>query len=136
MDKNSEVELLNFKRKLKDRRQTLNDSLGFGKSLFGVDGSEYVKKYDWLVERMEETYIEWMECRNKLNDIDVKLDKLKVDYIVENNIDVRQTLLKLKNRDFMLSELYKNGFISNEMLDSIKTYFWNERKGRMEYKLV
>ena len=75
-----------------------------------------------------------MKCRMKLNELDYKCERLKMDFIVENNIDIKERIENLKNRDSILNELYLNGFINSEMNDVLKEYFWKNRGGRMEYK--
>ena len=76
----------------------------------------------------------FMKCRMKLNELDYKCERLKMDFIVENNIDIKERIENLKNRDSILNELYLNGFINSEMNDVLKEYFWKNRVGRMDYK--
>ena len=85
-------------------------------------------------EEMEKVYEEFMKCRMKLNELDYKCEKLKMDFIVKNNIDIKERIKNLKNRDNILNELYLNGFINSEMNDVLKEYFWKNRSGRIEYK--
>ena len=83
---------------------------------------------------MEKVYEDFMKCRMKLNELDYKCERLKMDFIVENNIDIKERIENLKNRDNILNELYLNGFINSEMNDVLKEYFCKNRVGRMEYK--
>ena len=134
IDVSKRVEYLTFKRGLKKNREKLNESFRYVNTLFGIEGDEYIKKYDWLSEEMEKVYEDFMKCRMKLNELDYKCERLKMDFIVENNIDIKERIENLKNRDSILNELYLNGFINSEMNDVLKEYFWKNRVGRMEYK--
>ena len=134
IDVSKRVEYLTFKRGLKKNREKLNESFRYVNTLFGIEGDEYIKKYDWLSEEMEKVYEDFMKCRMKLNELDYKCERLKMDFIVENNIDIKERIENLKNRDNILNELYLNGFINSEMNDVLKEYFWKNRGGRMEYK--
>ena len=134
IDVSKRVEYLTFKRGLKKNREKLNESFRYVNTLFGIEGDEYIKKYDWLSEEMEKVYEDFMKCRMKLNELDYKCERLKMDFIVENNIDIKERIENLKNRDNILNELYLNGFINSEMNDVLKEYFWKNRVGRMEYK--
>jgi hypothetical protein len=134
IDVSKRIEFLTFKRNLKTNRDRLGESFRYVNTLFGIDGDEYVKKYDWLSEEMEKVYVEFMKCKMKLNELDYKCERLKMDFIVENNIDIKERIENLKNRDNILNELYLNGFINSEMNDVLKEYFWKNRVGRMEYK--
>ena len=134
IDVTNRMEYVNFKRDIHKRKDDLKKSFHYVNNLFGVDGDEYIKKYDWLSEEMEKTFVEWLECKLKLNELDYKCEKLKMDFIVENNIDIKERIENLKNRDSILNELYLNGFINSEMNEVLKQYFWDNRKGRMEYK--
>ena len=75
-----------------------------------------------------------MKCKLKLNELDYKCERLKMDFIGKNNIDIKSRIENMKNRNDVLTELYMNGFINSEMNDVLREYFWNNRSGRMEYK--
>lgn len=134
IDVSKRIEFLTFKRNMKVNREKLSKSFNHVNTLFGIDGLEYIKKFDWLCESMEKEYMILLECKLKMNELDYKCERLKMDFIVENNIDIKDRIENLKNRDDILSQLYMNGFINSEMNDVLKTYFWKNRSGRMEYK--
>ena len=134
IDVTNRMEYVNFKRDIHKRKDDLKKSFHYVNNLFGVDGDEYIKKYDWLSEEMEKVYEDFMKCRMKLNELDYKCERLKMDFIVENNIDIKERIENLKNRDSILNELYLNGFINSEMNEVLKEYFWKNRSGKMEYK--
>ena len=134
IDVTKRMEYHNFKRDLHKRKEDLNKSFYYVNKLFGVDGDEYIKKYDKLSEEMEEVYVKWMKCKLKLNELDYKCERLKMDFIGKNNIDIKSRIENMKNRNDILTELYMNGFINSEMNDVLREYFWNNRSGRMEYK--
>ena len=111
---------MTFKRNIKVNREKLGKSFSYVNTLFGIEGDEYIKKFDWLCEEMEKVYEDFMKCRMKLNELDYKCERLKIDFIVENNIDIKERIENLKNRDSILNELYLNGFINSEMNDVLK----------------
>jgi|TARA_R100000081_G_C4748397_1_gene132951 nicotinic acid phosphoribosyltransferase len=117
-----------FNRNLIKRRDDLIRSFKFVNKLFEVDTDDYIKEYDVLSKEMTKTYQKMIECQNKLNDLDYKCERFKSEFLVKNNIDLKERLEKVHNREEVLSEMFKNGFISSDMYDAIKTSYWNSRK--------
>ena len=74
------------------------------------------------------------ELKHKLNDLDYKCEKLKSDIVVENNIDIKERIKDMMGRERILNELYKGGFLSSDLWEIIKTFFWNDRS-RIKYDL-
>ena len=87
-----------------------------------------LKRYDWLSEEIIKQYIEKDKIEKKINDVSYKFEKLKVDFMVKNNIDVRDKVLSLTNGEKILDELFKIGFISNDMYEVVKDEIWRKRK--------
>tara|TARA_R110000803_G_scaffold197974_2_gene261664 strand:- start:4316 stop:4726 length:411 start_codon:yes stop_codon:yes gene_type:complete len=125
---NESLEILEFRRKLKNRKDEFKNNMSFVSGLFSIDDSDYMKKFEWLGEEMVNTIIEMEKLKLKMNDLDYKCEKLKSDVIVDNNIDVRDKVINLKNRENIIDVLYKSGFMSSDLWEILKTSFWNDRK--------
>ena len=120
--------ILEIKRRLSQNRDKFKYDLLYMCNIFNVDEKNFLKKFDWLSEEMIKYYIEKDKIEKKINDVSYGFEKLKVDFIVKNNIDVRDKVLSLTNGEKILDELYKIGFISNDMFEVIKDEIWRKRK--------
>ena len=120
--------VLEVKRRLSQNRDKFKYDLLYMCNIFNVDEKNFLKKYDCLSEEMIKYYIELDEVEKKINDVSYKFEKLKVDFMVKNNIDVRDKVLSLTNGEKILEELFKIGFISNDMYEVIKDEIWRKRK--------
>ena len=79
-----------FNRNLIKRRDDLIRSFKFVNKLFEVDTDDYIKEYDVLSKEMTKTYQKMIECQNKLNDLDYKCERFKSEFLVKNNIDLKE----------------------------------------------
>ena len=125
---NENIKVLEVKRRLSQNRDKFKYDLLYMCNIFNVDEKNFLKKYDWLTEEMIKHYIEKDKIEKKINDVSYGFEKLKVDFIVKNNIDVRDKVLSLTNGEKILDELFKIGFISNDMFEVIKDEIWRKRK--------
>lgn len=125
---NENFKILEVKRRLSQNRDKFKYDLLYMCNIFNVDEKNLLKKYDWLSEEMIKYYIEKDKIEKKINDVSYGFEKLKVDFMVKNNIDVRDKVLSLTNGEKILDELYKIGFISNDMFEVIKDEIWRKRK--------
>jgi len=125
---NENIKVLEVKRRLSQNRDKFKYDLLYMCNIFNVDEKNFLKKYDWLSEEMIKHYIEKDKIEKKINDVSYGFEKLKVDFIVKNNIDVRDKVLSLTNGEKILDELFKIGFISNDMFEVIKDEIWRKRK--------
>ena len=123
-----DIKILEVKRRLRQNRDKFKYDLLYMCNIFNVDEKELLKKYDWLSEEIIEHYIEKDKVEKKINDVSYKFEKLKVDFMVKNNIDVRDKVLSLTNGEKILDELFKIGFISNDMYEVVKDEIWRKRK--------
>jgi hypothetical protein len=120
--------ILEVKRRLSQNRDKFKYDLLYMCNIFNVDEKDLLKKYDWLSEEIIKHYIEKEKSEKKINDVSYKFEKLKVDFMVKNNIDVRDKVLSLTNGEKILEELFKIGFISNDMYEVVKDEIWRKRK--------
>ena len=122
------IEILEFRRKLKNRKDKFKNGLDYFCHLFLIEGEEYLKSFDSLGTEMVETLIEFERLKEKLNDLDYRCEKLKSDMVSDNRIDFKEKLIGLKNRESIIDVLHNSGFLSSDMWEVLKTTFWNERK--------
>ena len=120
--------VLEVKRRLSQSRDKFKYDLLYMCNIFNVDEKDLLKKYDWLSEEIIKHYIEKEKSEKKINDVSYKFEKLKVDFMVKNNIDVRDKVLSLSNGEKILEELFKIGFINNDMYEVVKDEIWRKRK--------
>ena len=123
-----DIKVLEVRRKLRQNRDKLKYDLLYMCNIFNVDEKDILKRYDWLSEEIIKQYIEKDKIEKKINDVSYKFEKLKVDFMVKNNIDVRDKVLSLTNGEKILDELFKIGFISNDMYEVVKDEIWRKRK--------
>ena len=128
------IEILNIKRNVRNNKEKFGTDLRFICELFKIDGRKYLKQYDKLGEEMIDYHIQIEVLKRKVIEIEYKLSKLQFDFLSDNNIDIKEELIKRENSEGLLDDLYKSGFLGNELYDIIKTYFWNNRKV-MNYEL-
>ena len=123
-----DLKVLEVRRKLRQNRDKFKYDLLYMCNIFNVDEKDILKRYDWLSEEIIKQYIEKDKIEKKINDVSYKFEKLKVDFMVKNNIDVRDKVLSLTNGEKILDELFKIGFISNDMYEVVKDEIWRKRK--------
>ena len=128
------LEILEFKRRLNTNKDKFKNQLQFVCDLFSVDGDKYIKRYGYLGEEMVDTFIKMEELKHKLNDLDFKCENLKTELIVDNNIDIKERIKDMVGRERILDELYRGGFLSSDLWEVIKTFFWNDRS-KVKYEL-
>ena len=123
-----DIKVLEVRRRLSQNRDKFKYDLLYMCNIFNVDEKDILKRYDWLSEEIIKQYIEKDKIEKKINDVSYKFEKLKVDFMVKNNIDVRDKVLSLTNGEKILDELFKIGFISNDMYEVVKDEIWRKRK--------
>ena len=128
------LKIKEIKRKLHLKRDKFKYDLMYMCGLFDVEPNEILKKFDELSDGMIKYQIELNEIEKKINNINYGFEQLKFDFIANNNINVRDKVLSNKNPNTLLNELYKVGFISNDMFEVIKDEIWRRRK-RLDYEL-
>ena len=123
-----DIKVLEVRRKLRQNRDKFKYDLLYMCNIFNVDEKDILKRYDWLSEEIIKQYIEKDKIEKKINDVSYKFEKLKVYFMVKNNIDVSDKVLSLTNGEKILDELFKIGFISNDMYEVVKDEIWRKRK--------
>lgn len=128
------VEVLKFKQNLNQNKDRFKSQIQYICDLFSVDGSNYIRKYDDIGGEMVNTFIQFNELQKRLNELDYQCEKLKNEIIIDNNIDLKEKLKGLKNREKVLDELFRLGFVNSDMWEILKEFFWNDRGNRMTYE--
>ena len=121
------LEILEFKRRLNTSKDKFKNQIQYVCDLFSVDGDKYIKRYGYLGDEMVKTFIQMEELKHKINDLDYKCENLKSELLVDNNIDIKERIKDMVGRERILDELYSGGFLSSDLWEIIKTFFWNER---------
>ena len=117
------LEVLEFKRKLGRNKDKFKNDLVWVCNLFNVDEKGYLNRYEKVSKDMIEKYIELDKLKREMNDLNYMFEKMKYDFIVENNIDIKEKLKDRKNGSGLVDELYKLGFISSDYFSIMKEYF-------------
>lgn len=129
------IEILEYKRRLNINKDKFQNHLRYVCDLFSIDGHQYLKRYGYISEEMVKTFIEMEKLKHKLIDLDYKCEQLKTDIIVDNNIDFKERLEGLVNREKIIDELHISGFMSSDMWEVLKDFFWNSRNKSLRYDL-
>ena len=128
------LKIKELKRRLNQNKDKFRYDIQYICNLFGVEGKEMIKEYDSLSNEMVKHHIEMDKVEKKINDVSYKFEKLKVDFIANNKIDLRDKILSNDNGSNLLNEIWKSGFISNDMFEVIKDELWRHRM-RKDYEL-
>lgn len=123
-----EFQILEFKRKLKSRKDRLNNNLNYLSELIPIEGLKYLKQFDGIGKEMTEKLTELEKVKEELNDLDKRLDKINLKVISDNNIDFKEVLKEHKNREEILDTLYRRNFMNSVVWERLKEDYWNERK--------
>ena len=128
------IQILEYRRKYKNNRDKFINHINYVCDVFGIDGKmkdKYVSDFDKMGEKMTENIIEVEKLNNEINELNYNSEKLRQNIISDNNIDIKDKILKHPNKDVVLNELWKGGFVSNDMYEILKDMLWNERRSRM-----
>lgn len=122
------IKIKEVRKRLYQNKEKFRYDLQYICKLFEVEDNEILKKYDSLSEEMINLHIEKDKIEKKINDVGYEFEKLKIDFLNKNKIDIKDKVLSIRNGKKVLEELWKGGFISNDMCDVIKDELWRKRK--------
>lgn len=122
------IKIKEVRKRLYQNKEKFRYDLQYICKLFEVEDNEILKKYDSLSEEMINLHIEKDKIEKKINDVGYEFEKLKIDFLNKNKIDIRDKVLSIRNGNKVLEDLWKGGFISNDMCDVIKDELWRKRK--------
>tara|TARA_B100001093_G_C26789679_1_gene998400 strand:- start:13 stop:423 length:411 start_codon:yes stop_codon:yes gene_type:complete len=122
------------KRKLKLNKDKFKYDLLQMCNIFNVESDEVLDRFDELSDEMIKEQIQLNDVEKKINEINYGFEQLKVDFITKNNIDIRDKVMSNANGNQLLDQLWKGGFLSNDMFGVIKDELWRKRK-RKDYEL-
>jgi|TARA_R100000479_G_C6348938_1_gene188401 hypothetical protein len=129
------LEVLEFKRNLGKNKDRFKNDIEWVCKLFNIKEDGYIKKYNDLGDEMIEKFIEINKLKMELNDLNYSFEKMKYNFIVENDVDIKEELKSKDNRENIVDELYKLGFISSDYFSIMKEYFWSNRR-KMNYEFA
>lgn len=122
------LKIKEVRRNLHQNREKFRYDLQYMCKLFEVDSKSVLKNYDSLSDEFIKYHIQRDELDKKINDVSYGFEKLKLDFISKNDIDIRDKILNSNNGEKILDELWKIGFVSNDMFEVIKDEIWRKRK--------
>lgn len=118
-----------IKRRLNLNKERFRFELNYLFGVFGVKDENLIKNYENLSNEIIRYSIEKEKIDSKINDVNYKFERLKSDFVRDNKIDVRSKVLSLGGKgEGVLNELYKMGFINNDMYEVVKDEMWRNRK--------
>ena len=129
------LEVIEFKKRMYQNKENFEKDIKYVCNVFGVEDKDYLKRYNELGEKMIEKMIQINKLKNEMNDLNYNYEKVKYNFIVDNDIDIKEEVKNKKDKVRIVDELYRMGFISSDYYSIMKEYFWNNRK-RMSYELV
>lgn len=117
-----------LERKLKIRKERYRKDINYVGRIFGIEEKKYLEKYDELGDNMIDVGIELEILENKMRDLNLEFEKLKKGLLLNENIDLKDSIEKFGSEGKNVVEmLYKGGFISNDECEILMDEIWNKR---------
>lgn len=96
--------------------------------IFNVENKDVINQYDKISDKFIKYHIKKDEIEKKINEVSYDFEKLKSEFIHQNNIDIRKTVLESENGNTLLDQLFRFGIINNDMFEVLKDEIWRKRK--------
>lgn len=119
-----------LKRRLSLRKNKYKSELEYVVDTFGIDGEQYMKEYDELSEEVIQCGIDLVNNQQRMDDLDLKYEKLKKSLLLRENIDLKQKLNEFGDdtaKKNVVDLLFKNGFITTEESNILVDDIWRNR---------
>lgn len=117
-----------LERKLNIRKERYRKDINYVGRIFGIEEKKYLEKYDELGDNMIDVGIELEILENKMRDLNLEFEKLKKGLLLNENIDLKDSIEKFGSEGKNVVEmLYKGGFISNDECEILMDEIWNKR---------
>lgn len=119
-----------LKRRLSLRKKKYKSELEYVVDTFGVNAEDYLKEYDDLSDEIIECGVHLFETQKRMNDLDMKYEKIKKSLLLRENINLREKLNEFSNHNEkkrVVDLLFRNGFISTDESDILNEDIWNNR---------
>ena len=117
-----------LRRKLNIRKERYRRDLSYVGRIFDFEEDEYLKRYDNISDDMVDVGIELEILERKMSDLDLEFEKLKKGLLLNENIDLRNSIEKFGSESKVVVDmLFKGGFISNDECQILMDDIWNKR---------
>lgn len=119
-----------LKRRLSLRKNKYKSELEYVVDTFGIDGEQYMKEYDELSEEVIQCGIDLVNNQQRMDDLDLKYEKLKKSLLLRENIDLREKLNEFGDdtaKRNVVNLLFQNGFITTEESNILVDDIWRNR---------
>lgn len=119
-----------LKRRLSLRKNKYKSELEYVVDTFGIDGEQYMKEYDELSEEVIQCGIDLVNNQQRMDDLDLKYEKLKKSLLLRENIDLKEKLNEFGDdtaKRNVVNLLYQNGFITTEESNILVDDIWRNR---------
>lgn len=119
-----------LKRRLSLRKNKYKSELEYVVDTFGIDGEQYMKEYDELSEEVIQCGIDLVNNQQRMDDLDLKYEKLKKSLLLRENIDLKQKLNEFGDdtaKRNVVNLLFQNGFITTEESNILVDDIWRNR---------
>ena len=125
-----EQQLNELKRRLSLRKKKYKSELEHIVDMFGVNAEEHLNEYDELSNQVIECGVHLFETQQRMNDLDMKYEKIKKSLLLRENINLREKLNEFSNHNEkkrVVDLLFRNGFISTDESNILNEDIWNNR---------
>jgi coproporphyrinogen III oxidase-like Fe-S oxidoreductase len=117
-----------LKRKLTIRKEKYRKDLSYVGRIFDVKEDEYLRRYDSIGDEMISVGVELEILQRKMSDLDLEFEKLKKGLLLNENIDLRNSIEKFGSEGKnVVDMLFKGGFISSDECQILIDDIWNNR---------
>ena len=117
-----------LERKLNIRKERYRKDISYVGRIFDIEEKKYLEKYDELSGSMIDVGIELEILERKMSDLDLEFEKLKKGLLLNENIDLRNSIEKFGSESKVVVDmLFKGGFISNDECQILMDDIWNKR---------
>ena len=117
-----------LRRKLNIRKERYRRDISYVGRIFEIEEDKYLNQYDSIAGDMVKVGVELEILERKMSDLDMEFEKLKKGLLLNENIDLRNSIEKFgSEKKNVIDMLYKGGFISNDECEILFDDIWKNR---------
>ena len=122
------MNVLELKNELMIKKNRLKNDLNYLGDLLGVNGGKYLNEYDKVVDDLMIKGIELNEKKNEFEFLYGNSENIKSKILEREGVDLLESLRGVgREKNSIIDELCKRGFINVEKCDDLKRYLWDNR---------
>jgi len=123
-----DIRIRELRRNLFIRKDKFAKSLSYICKLFSIDGNRYMNEFDSISNEMVDVGIELNKVFSKMDELDLKFEKLKRELLFKENINLRDRINEFGNeKKYIIDKLGEYGFISTEEVEILSDEVWRNR---------